>query len=168
MQANRMQEAQHVQVPRQPKQATTLGEALSGADGLTWLPERFLRALGAGPDEPIQSLADCTAKGIAEIIRNLTGGATGEDLNTPAPLLAKSRLFKTSRSLAEGLGGEIAYSFTLTGLHDEPLKHEPPPPQPEYLRRSRSRPRKRSRNRGSKATRNRGRSGTRVKDAEGS
>ena len=56
----------------------------------------------------------------------------------------QGKLFAQCRWFAEQVGGEVVYTFTLSGLHDEPVQAPAPPPQPDsrsYHRRSRSRSR---------------------------
>ena len=79
----------------------------------------FIRdGLGAEPDDmPESDFAYLTAKGVSTIVRAMT----------VSPII-KGKLFAQCRWLAAELGGEVAYTFTLSGLHDEPIQAPAPPP----------------------------------------
>ena len=88
--------------------------------GLDTLAELLLIKLGANISTPATSFGFFTARHVAEAVRGLTL-TTECDLQEPVPPLAKAILYKQCRRLADGLGGEIAFSFELTGLYDELL-----------------------------------------------
>ena len=92
------------------------------ADGSNLNPpliEEFLEELTGEPlTSTVEDLSCLTAKGIAAVINALK----------TKPVI-KGKLFAQCRWLAEHLGGEVAYTFTLSGLHGEPIA-APPPPSP--------------------------------------
>ena len=85
------------------------------ADGSNLEPElitQFLTALTGEPTtSPVEDLEYLTAHGIAAVINAMDA----------LPIL-KGKLFAQCRWLAEQLGGEVAHTFTVSGLHGETVK----------------------------------------------
>ena len=82
------------------------------------LREVLVNKLGASATTRAEGFAFFTARGVAEVVRNLIV-TTEQALGAPAPPLSKAKLFRQRRFLAERLGGDLGHSFTLTGLHEE-------------------------------------------------